>query len=137
MGLKPSSDIFNIQSDKCLQGVVGALKSVDDVLTQASSYRDLKERLINLFCNFEQFNVKIKTSKFCVGESVCFGGFLCGANEEGVYVKPGPDRIAAIAEIKPPITKMGLRAFLGMVPQLKSWTPNLSFLSKNLRAHFT
>ena len=36
MGLKPSSDVFNIQSDKCVQGVEGALKSVDDALTQAS-----------------------------------------------------------------------------------------------------
>ena len=60
--------------------------------------------------------------------------FLCGANEEGFYVKPDPDRIAAIAEIKPPTTKTGVRAFLGMVRQLESWTPNLSFLLKKLRA---
>ena len=83
MGLKPSSDFFNIQSDKCLQGVEGALKSVDDVLTQVSSCRDIKERLIKLFCNFEQFNVKIKTSKFCIGDCVRFGGFLSGADKEG------------------------------------------------------
>ena len=49
MGLKPSSDIFNIQSDRALQGVEGALKSVNDVLTQAGSYKELKERLVKRF----------------------------------------------------------------------------------------
>ena len=42
-----------------------------------------------------------------------------------------------------PTTKTGVRAFLWMVRQLESWIPNLSFLSKNMRAlthqntHFT
>ena len=33
MGLKPSSDFFNINSDKAIKGLNGTLKSVDDMLT--------------------------------------------------------------------------------------------------------
>ena len=39
----------------------GALKSVDDVVTQGNSSTDLKEEMIPLFENFRKFNVKIKT----------------------------------------------------------------------------
>ena len=39
MGLKPSSDIFNINSDKALKGLKGTLKSVYDMLTQGTDSR--------------------------------------------------------------------------------------------------
>ena len=80
-GFKPSSDVFNIQSDRCTRGVPEALKSVDDVLTQGRTYRELKHRLIILFKQFRHYNIKIKTSKFRIGQSVRFGGFICGSNE--------------------------------------------------------
>ena len=77
-------------------GVPGALKSVDDVLNQGRSYKDLKKKIIILFKRFEKFNIKIK--------------------------------------VKPPSTKTEVPALLGMACQYEAWTPNLSFLSKNLRA---
>ena len=78
MGLKPSSDIFNINSDKAVRGLPGCLKSVDDILTQAKSYPELKSRLIKLFGRFERYNIKIKPSKLRIGRRVCFGGFEVG-----------------------------------------------------------
>ena len=49
MGLKPSSDIFNIISDKVVKGLKGTLKSVDDILTQGRNWIDLRKKLMVLF----------------------------------------------------------------------------------------
>ena len=61
-----------------------------------------------------------------------FGGFIYGANEEGVYMSPDPEKISALAEVQPPSSKTEVRAFLGLIRQLEAWRPNLSFLSKNM-----
>ena len=46
MGLKPSSDKFNIESNDCTRNQNRCLKSVYDVLQQARSYRQLMDRLV-------------------------------------------------------------------------------------------
>merc|ERR1712082_417676 len=43
MGLMPSSDIFNINSDKAIAGLEAMLKSVDDFLTSAKGWGELKD----------------------------------------------------------------------------------------------
>ena len=46
------------------------------MLTQGTSYSNLKERIMPLFVNFRKFNVKIKTSKFMQEKEVKFGRFI-------------------------------------------------------------
>ena len=64
MGLKPSGDKFNMESDNATRVKVGCLKSVDDVLQQVDSYRQMKDRLIGLFTDFRDKNIKEKSTKF-------------------------------------------------------------------------
>ena len=45
MGMKPSSDIFNINLDKAVKGLKGTLKSVDDMLTQGRSWSNLRKKM--------------------------------------------------------------------------------------------
>ena len=59
MGLKPSSDHFNINSDKAVKGLPGTLKSVDDMLTQGTSWADLKGKMTILFQRFRKLNMKL------------------------------------------------------------------------------
>ena len=92
--------MINIQSDKCIRNIKAALKFIDDVLTQGTSYLDLKTTLKHLFDNFRRFIVKIKPSKFRVGRDVKFGAFLCGAGEERVYVKTDMEKRAALASVQ-------------------------------------
>ena len=47
MGLKPSGDQFNIESENCTKQQVGCLKPVDDCLQQAKSYCQLKDMLVD------------------------------------------------------------------------------------------
>ena len=93
MGLKPSSDKFNIESNDCTRGLVGNLKSVDNVLQQAKSYRQLRDRFVVLFEHFRVQNIKVKSSKFRIGVKVRFGGFIAGVSENGVYLEPDPEKI--------------------------------------------
>ena len=79
--MKPSSDVFNIESDECTHDLHGYLISVDDILQQVVDYERLKKRLIHLFDRFRQKNVKVKSSKFCIGPKVKFWVFVAGADE--------------------------------------------------------
>ena len=72
MGLCPSCDKFNMESDDATRGKEGCLKGVDDVLMQAQSYRQMKDRLIGLFNDFRDQNIKVKSTKFRLGEEVKF-----------------------------------------------------------------
>ena len=86
MGLKPLLDKFNNESNDCTRGLIGNIKSVDDVLQQAKSYRQLRYRLVVLFEHFRVMNVKVNSSKFRIGVKVKFGGFIAGVSENRVYL---------------------------------------------------
>ena len=133
MGLKPSSDIFNINSDKAVKGLKGTLKSVDGMLTQGRNWGDLRKKMVVLFRWLRHYNIIVKTSKFRVGTQVTFGGFQCKATRGGIGIQPDHQRLEAIAQVQPPQNKTDVRAFLGMVCQMEAWTPDLSFASKHMR----
>ena len=63
IGLCPSGDKFNRERDEATRGKEGCLRSVDDVLMQALSYRQMKDRLIGLFSDFRKKNIKVKSTK--------------------------------------------------------------------------
>ena len=88
MGLKPSGDKFNMESDYANRSKVCCLKNVDYVLQQAESYIQLKTRLISLFTEFRDKNIKVKSTKFRLGTVVKFGGFIAWVSENGVYLEP-------------------------------------------------
>ena len=81
MGLRPSGDKFNMESDEASRRQEGCLKSVDDSLQQATSYGQQKTRLLSLFMEFKEKIIKVKSSKFRVGTKEKFGGFLAGVSE--------------------------------------------------------
>ena len=133
MGLMPSSDIFNMRSDQALQGLQATLKSVDDFLTTARNWGELRGRMNDLFQRFRDLNIKIKPSKLRLGTRVKFGGFQVEAVNGEVKIMPDPGRLKAIEDLPAPSTKTEVRAFLGMARQMEAWSPDLSFSSSNLR----
>ena len=88
MGLMPSSDLFNINSDKAIDGLKSILKSVDDFITMAGDWKELKTRMTVLFGRFRDLNIKVKPSKLRLGPRVKFGGFECKAKEGEVRIMP-------------------------------------------------
>ena len=120
MGLMPSSYLFNINSDKAIDGLDSTLKSVDDFITTVKDWKELKARMTVLFGRFRDLNSKLKPSKLRLGTKVKFGGFKCEAKEGEVRIMPDPSRLQAIDEIAAPKNKSEVRAFLGMTRQLEA-----------------
>ena len=133
MRLMPSSDICNMSSDLAIPGLEATLKSVDDFLTSAGNWGELKERMRTLFQRFRELNMKVKPSNVQLGTKVKFGGFQVEAAQGEVKILPDPGRLKAIADLPAPRTKTDVRAFLGMARQMEAWSPHLSFCSSNLR----
>ena len=50
-----------------------------------------------------------------------------------VYLNPSDARIDAITQIKRPDNRKDVQSLLGHVNQLKSWLPEISFTTTNLR----
>ena len=90
MGLMPSSDIFNINSDKAVNGLDSMLKSVDNFFTTARDWEELKDRMVFLFGRFRELNIKVKPSKLRLCTRVKFGRFQCKATEGEVRNMPDP-----------------------------------------------
>ena len=88
-------------------------------------------RKSNLCLNYEKLLIKQKSVKF-------FGNVY---SEEGV--RADPQKVAAIAEMRPPESKSEVKSFLGMVNYLQRFIPRLSEHTKLLRdlekrgVHFT
>ena len=84
-------------------------------------------------------NIKLNVEKFNIGREVNFGGVkLSGKKEAGdttdrVYLNPSDVRIEAITKIKRPENRKDVQSLLGHVNQLKSWLPEVSFTTTNLR----
>ena len=116
---------------KRYEGSKGVLGVADDinVHSKGNEQHDInlhaameRTRESNLSLNFEKIEVKKDSIKF-FGNIYTKGG-----------VKPDPDKVAAIADLRPPETKSELKTVLGMVNYLQQFIPKLSEHTAPLRA---
>ena len=63
-----------------------------------------------------------------------FGGIMLDASEGEIKLYPEPSRISALKELQIPKNRKELLSFLGTLATFQKWTPNLSFVTKYLRA---
>ena len=83
---------------------------LDDTITFSQGFDEHLDRLGLLFARMKTFGLKLKPEKCAFARSsVSFLGHLITA--EGIA--PDPDRVRSIAELTPPTTVTGVRAFLG------------------------
>ena len=138
-GTSSSCDIFNIVTDGDIRNKKGYFKNVDDVLTSANSVELMEKRLRNLLQICRKKNIKLNGTKFEVGRQVTFGGVtITGKREVGdektrVYISPTEARLDALANIKTPKSRKDVQSIIGMINQLKSWLPEISLVTTNLR----
>ena len=139
-GLCVSQDIFQYKVDETYGKCEGTIGISDDITCHGKGNREHDCRLhaamertreANLCLNFEKVTVKQPSVKF-------FGNIY---SSEGV--KADPDKVKAIAEMRPPETKGEIKSFLGMVNYLQKFIPRLSEHTSLLRSlerkgvHFT
>lgn len=130
-GLSVSQDIFQMKIDETYDDCEGVVGIADDINVHSNgdAQHDVnlhaameRTRMSNLSLNFKKIELKKSSIKF-------FGNIY---TKDGV--KPDPDKVAAIADLRPPETKSELKTFLGMVNYLQQFIPNLSEHTAPLRA---
>ena len=112
---------------------------MDDLAFFADSLEDLEKHVCQFLSFCKAKNLKLKTSKFVISESVEFAGATLNAElvrgEQVVNILPKSGRISAFQDLKRPETKTELRSYCGMVSSLAAWTPsvnlNMPLLRKN------
>ena len=83
---------------------------LDDTITFSQGFDEHLDRLGLLFARMKTFGLKLKPEKCAFARSsVSFLGHLITADG----IAPDPDRVRSIAELTPPTTVTGVRAFLG------------------------
>ena len=99
---------------------------VDDILVWGSTEAEDDRNLLKVLDRIRQINLKLKWDKckFKVNE-VGYVGHLLTA--EGL--KPDPEKVRAIVEMKIPENVKDLQQFLGMVRYLSKFVPRLSELA--------
>jgi transposase InsO family protein len=129
MGLSSSSDEFCQRSDAAVRDLPGVIKIVDDILVQASSVAELKERLTAVLKRCRAHGITLSKGKVYAGTSVKFAGFIVTASG----VKPDPAKVKAIVDFPAPKDISGVRSFLGLANQLGHFVPNLAMVTDSLR----
>ena len=99
------------RSDDALTGCEGKVKLVDDILIWASSWEELKERVIAILRKCAEYNITISKKKVELGRKVSFAGF--DVSKAGIT--PSKERIKAIMDILATSMKTmtGIRRFQG------------------------
>lgn len=130
-GIASAPEIFQNLNTKSFCSLQGVFVYMDDILVFG---RDRDEHDRNLNAVIEQarsINVKFNPNKFqyCNREVKYVGHVF---SSEGI--KPDPERIKAIIEMKYPKNKEELQSFLGTVNYVGNFIPNLAEINAPLRA---
>jgi len=95
---------------------------MEDLLIYSETLEGLKTKLERFLTLCKKKNLKLKTSKFCVGEEVDFGGAIISSETVGketvVCVLPKNQHIQAFQNLKKQKTKTDVQAFCGMLASL-------------------
>jgi hypothetical protein len=103
---------------------------IDDVLIHASTEKEHDARLKEVLTRFRVAGLKLNAKKCTFkAKSVKFLGNLLSSDG----IRPSPDKVKAIQNVKTPSNKSEVRSFLGLVTYLAKYCKNLSECTKALR----
>ena len=111
-GLAQAAAYFQNLMNKVLHGLDFAISYLDDIIIFSETPEEHFKHIRIVLKKLQAANLKMKKSKcsFFKKELHYLGHLL---TTEGI--KPQPEKVKAISELKPPTTSKGVRAFLGMV----------------------
>ena len=103
-GVTSASDIFNIVTDSSTRLDSNVVKNMDDLAFFADTLEDLEKHVCQFLSFCKAKNLKLKTSKFVISESVEFAGATLNAElvrgEQVVNILPKNGRIDAFQDLK-------------------------------------
>ena len=129
-GLCVSQDIFQFKVDETYGECEGTIGISDDITCHGKGDRQHDRRLHGAMERTRRANLCLNYEKLIVKQSaVKFFGNVYSADG----VQADPEKVAAIASMRPPKTKGEVKSFLGMVNYLQQFLPRLSEQTKVLR----
>jgi hypothetical protein len=129
-GICSAQEVFQKKMDRIFEGIPGVHIIVDDILVAGSTIKEHDERLLATLVRARENGIKFNPKKLqrCSSEVKFFGEML---TKDGL--KPDPDKVAAVKEMKSPKSKKELECQLGMFTYLSQYSPNLSRKTASLR----
>ena len=130
-GLKSSNEVFQKRMSQVYEGLEGVEVVFDDILMHGATKEEHDTRLKAALLRSREANVKLNDSKckFGLHEVTYLGRVI---SKDGV--KPDPEKIKDILDMPNPTDKTGVQRILGMINFLAKFIPNMSTITKPLRA---
>jgi hypothetical protein len=135
-GIKSAPEVFQRHMSEMLEGIpgaqpiTGASSIVDDILVWGTTVEEHDARLRQVLDRARKYNLKFNSKKCRIRQQeVPYVGHLI--TSEGL--KPDPEKVRAVLEMKAPQSVKELRTFLGFIQYLGKFLPNLSTESAPLR----
>ena len=130
MGLKSSSDIFQVTIDKHLKGLLSAICIADDIIVHGNTEQEHNDHMYALFNRLLKINMWMNPKKavFCCTHIPFFGTTI---DSDGLI--PDPNKVKSIKDWKTPTCVAEVQSFLGLVNYLLRFIPNLATLHKPLQ----
>jgi hypothetical protein len=120
-GLLVSPAAYSRLMEKILYQAKNIDHFVDDLIAYNSSFDSHVRTLENLFQRLRNANVKIKPSKVRLGfKSIQYLGMVIGEGK----LKPTNESIEKVLNAPRPVTKKGIRSFVGTINWLRRFVPH-------------
>ena len=130
MGLASAPDIFQVRMGQLFQDMESVIVYMDNLLIiGTTTYENRMEQVDEVLTRLESKQMQVNPDKsFWAKAEVAYLGVLM--NQQGI--KPQPEKIKAMLDIKPPKNKKFLRQFIGMVNSYKELFKKRSDILKPL-----
>ncbi|KAK3098150.1 hypothetical protein FSP39_016659 [Pinctada imbricata] len=131
MGLKCAAEVFQREMINHFGGIEGVEVVIDDILIHGANMEQHNARLRTVLQKARSINLKLNKAKCVIGKpEVNYVGHLL----TGDGLKPTPERVRAITEMRVPENHAELETILGMLAYVAKFIPKLSELNAPLRA---
>jgi len=129
-GIKSAPEVFQICMSELFVDVDGVKVIVDDFLIWRKDDDEHDARLKQVLDRAREVNLKFNAKKCRIRqEEVPYVGHVL--SKDGL--KPDPEKIKAVKEMKPPQNTKELKTFLGFIQYLGKFMPNMATVSAPLR----
>lgn len=131
MGLLGSPASFQRLMETVVAGLTNIIVYIDDLLAHSCNHEDHLHQIDALLQRLIQHGIKINLEKCVFGSTnVSYLGFRLTENG----IKPGADKLKAVASTKPPSNIHEIRQFLGLCNFFRSHVRNFAQVSAPLTA---
>ena len=120
--IKSAQEVFQNHMPELLVDVEGVKVIIDDLLLWGKDDEEYDARLKQVLTRARVVNFKFNAKKCKIKQDVPYVGHVL--SKDGL--KPDPEKIRAVKELKPPENAKELKTFLGFIQYLGKFMPNMA-----------